>query len=84
MTIFASLSITGITDDGSSYSVSSIKNALTSGIGQTSGIECNRDSSGTRQLYQVYTCVDKDASTIIQCPTFPSSGCGSSATIPSF
>ena len=74
----------GINADGNTYDISDISNALSNGIGQTPGIQCNQDSSGNKQIYQIYACIDKDASTIIQCPVFPSASCSSTVEFPSF
>ncbi|KAI5679024.1 hypothetical protein M9H77_09974 [Catharanthus roseus] len=61
----------GIKADGGSYSLSSIKDAIKSGIGSTPWIQCNEDESGNRQLYQIYICVDNSGSNIIECPVMP-------------
>ncbi|XP_010258336.1 PREDICTED: intracellular ribonuclease LX-like [Nelumbo nucifera] len=74
----------GIQPNGGFYSLDSIKDALTQGIGYTPGIECNVDKSGNSQLYQIYLCVDTSASNFIQCPILPSSRCSSRIEFPSF
>nr|GME13797.1 extracellular ribonuclease LE-like [Ipomoea batatas] len=74
----------GITPDGNSYSLESIKDAIKSAINYTPWIECNNDADGNSQLYQVYLCVDSSASGLIECPVFPHGKCASSIEFPSF
>ncbi|MED6196491.1 Ribonuclease pancreatic beta-type [Stylosanthes scabra] len=82
--LLQALTSAGINPDGGSYSLSSIKSAISGSIGSTPFIECNSDSSGNSQLYQVYLCVDTNASGFIDCPVFPHSKCGSNIEFPSF
>ncbi|OWM75938.1 ribonuclease 1-like [Punica granatum] len=74
----------GINPSGSSYSLESIKDAVKEGTGYTPWIECNTDSSGNSQLYQIYMCVDNSGSNLIECPVFPKGKCGSEIEFPSF
>nr|GLL47600.1 ribonuclease 1-like [Ipomoea trifida] len=74
----------GITPDGNSYSLESIKDAIKSAINYTPWIECNNDADGNSQLYQVYLCVDSSASGLIECPVFPHGKCASTIEFPSF
>lgn len=74
----------GIQPDGQSYSLSDIKEAIKNGIGYAPFIECNVDSSGNSQLYQVYLCVNTSGSDFIECPVFPRGKCGSDIEFPSF
>ncbi|XP_074328992.1 extracellular ribonuclease LE-like [Apium graveolens] len=74
----------GIHPDGGSYSLQSIKSAIEQGTGFTPFIECNVDSSGNSQLYQVYMCVDTSGSNLIACPVFPHGKCGSQIEFPTF
>ncbi|CAL5399045.1 unnamed protein product [Camellia sinensis] len=76
--------LTGINPDGGSYSLSSIKGAIKNAIGYTPFIECNVDSSGNSQLYQVYICVDTSGSNFIECPVLPRGKCASNLEFPSF
>jgi ribonuclease T2 len=76
------IGFTGINPDGSQYNVEDIRNALQSVTGQLPGIQCNKDQSGNRQLYQVYVCVATDGQTVIQCPIFPSNECKGSVEFP--
>ncbi|EFJ09665.1 hypothetical protein SELMODRAFT_270532 [Selaginella moellendorffii] len=78
------LASAGIRPNNRLYSLQSIQLALEDGLGHTIGIECNRDSSRTAQLYQLYFCVASDASTIIDCPVFPNSKCTTQVEFPSF
>ncbi|CAL5396274.1 unnamed protein product [Camellia sinensis] len=74
----------GINPDGGSYSLSSIKGAIKNAIGYNPFIECNVDSSGNSQLYQVYICVDTSGSNFIECPVLPRGKCASNLEFPSF
>ncbi|KAJ7540042.1 hypothetical protein O6H91_11G120200 [Diphasiastrum complanatum] len=78
------LSAAGINPDDGAYSLTAIQNALTSSLGHTPGVQCSSDASGNNQLYQLYICVATDASTLIDCPVFPTSGCSSTVLFPSF
>ncbi|KAK7813352.1 ribonuclease 1 [Quercus suber] len=61
--------------DGSSYSLSSISDAVKGAIGYALGIECNVDALGKSQFYQIYLCVDTSGSNLIKCPVLPKEGC---------
>ncbi|XP_047317973.1 extracellular ribonuclease LE-like [Impatiens glandulifera] len=74
----------GIEPNGGEYSLASIKEAIEGATGQTPFIECNNDSSGNGQLYQVYLCVDTSGSEFIQCPVFPRGKCPPTIQFPSF
>ncbi|XVF43123.1 hypothetical protein PTKIN_Ptkin02bG0015300 [Pterospermum kingtungense] len=74
----------GINPDGGSYSLESIRDAIKEGTGYTAWIQCNEDSSGNKQLYQVYLCVDTSGSNLIECPVFPTGKCGSEIEFPTF
>ncbi|GAA0184026.1 endoribonuclease [Lithospermum erythrorhizon] len=74
----------GIRPDGKSYSLSSIKTAIQNGIGYGPWIQCNTDTSGNSQFYQIYICVDTSASKLIQCPVFPNGKCASNIQFPTF
>lgn len=80
------LKTAGITPgDGIYYSLGNIKEAIKESTGYTPFIECNVDTLGNHQLYQVYMCVDKTASEFIECPVFPKGRpCGSGIEFPSF
>ncbi|XP_006344331.1 ribonuclease 1-like [Solanum tuberosum] len=58
----------GIRPDGGSYGMKAIKEAIKNGIGHDVVIECNNDVFGNNQLFQVYICVDKTGSDLIECP----------------
>lgn len=71
--------------DGKFHTMSQIKNAITKSVGYEPFIECNVDSSGYHQLYQVYQCVDASASNFIKCPIYPHGRpCGDKVEFPSF
>ncbi|XP_057777247.1 intracellular ribonuclease LX-like [Salvia miltiorrhiza] len=70
---------------GKFFSMESIKRAIKEGVGYEAYIECNVDTQGNHQVYQVYMCVDKSASKFINCPILPHGrGCGSRVEFPSF
>ncbi|XWS34113.1 hypothetical protein CRYUN_Cryun21dG0011800 [Craigia yunnanensis] len=82
--LLQSLQSAGINPDGGSYSLANIKDAIKKGTGKTPWIECNENSSGNSQLYQVYLCVDSSGSNLIECPVFPKGKCGSAIEFPTF
>ncbi|KAK7274839.1 hypothetical protein RIF29_15938 [Crotalaria pallida] len=82
--LLQALTSAGINPDGGSYSLSNIKGAISEAIGFTPYIECNVDTSGNSQLYQVYLCVDTSGANLIDCPVFPRGRCGSDIEFPSF
>ncbi|XP_047175408.1 ribonuclease 1-like [Vigna umbellata] len=82
--ILKALTSAGIEPNGGSYSLSSIKGAIKDAIGFTPYIQCNVDSSGNSQLYQVYLCVNNSGSDFIECSVFPHGKCGSDIQFPSF
>ncbi|XP_051146168.1 ribonuclease 1-like [Andrographis paniculata] len=85
LNLLEALQSAGINPDDGSYSLKAIKEGIQSAVGFEPWIECNKDTEGNSQLYQVYLCVDSSASNIIECPVFPKSGsCGSSIQFPKF
>ncbi|XP_021746760.1 ribonuclease 1-like [Chenopodium quinoa] len=82
--LLQSLTSAGIEPNGNSYTLESIKDAIKQSVGFTPFVECNDDTSGNSQLYQIYLCVDNSASNLIECPTFPHGKCGSQIEFPSF
>ncbi|KAK8947985.1 Ribonuclease 1 [Platanthera guangdongensis] len=80
------LSSSGIEPNDNSYSLSSIEEAIQTGFGFTSVIDCNKDVSGSIQLYQVQLCVDKTGTSFIACPDSSSGSgrCSSEVKFPSF
>ncbi|XP_056843020.1 ribonuclease 1-like [Raphanus sativus] len=82
--LLGALTKAGINPDGNSYSLESIRDSIKESTGFTPWIECNRDGSGNSQLYQVYLCVDRSASGLIECPVFPRGKCGNEIEFPSF
>ncbi|PSS28744.1 Extracellular ribonuclease, partial [Actinidia chinensis var. chinensis] len=73
----------GINPDGGFYSLSSISGAIEDAIGYSPGIECNVDTSGNSQLYQIYICVDTSGTEFIKCPVLPNGKCSSRVEFPS-
>ncbi|KNA22870.1 hypothetical protein SOVF_029790 [Spinacia oleracea] len=82
--LLQSLTSAGIEPNGNTYSLESIKDAIKQDVGYTPFVECNNDSSGNSQLYQIYHCVDNSASKLIECPVFPRGRCGSQIEFPTF
>ncbi|KAF5793809.1 putative ribonuclease T(2) [Helianthus annuus] len=82
--LLQALESAGIHPNGSEYSLRSIRDAVKEASGYTPWIECNTDSSGNSQLYQIYLCVDSSGSGFVECPVFPTGSCGSSIEFPSF
>ncbi|OIW04762.1 hypothetical protein TanjilG_08645 [Lupinus angustifolius] len=82
--LLKALKSAGINPDGGSYSLANIKGAIKDAIGFTPYIECNVDTEGNSQLYQVYLCVDTSGSNLIECPVFPRGRCGSDIEFPTF
>lgn len=74
----------GISPNGGSYSLSSIKAGIKGATGYTPGIECNVDGNGNSQLYQIYICVDTSGDNLIDCPILPKGRCASSVEFPTF
>ncbi|XP_072964226.1 extracellular ribonuclease LE-like [Typha angustifolia] len=57
------------------HTIADIKDAIAAGTGATPAVRCSVGPFGIYQLYQIYICVDKDASTIIECPVYPKFTC---------
>lgn len=75
---------TGIEPDDGFYSLESIEEAIKEGVGHAAGVECNKDSAGNSQLYQVYLCVDTSGSDLIECPKLPRGRCASNVQFAKF
>nr|WMD30964.1 S-RNase 36 [Camellia oleifera] len=83
--LLQALTTAGIRPNGKFYHLESIKEAIRETVGVTPYIECNVDTSGNHQLYQVYMCVDSSGSNFIKCPVLPHSHpCGSKIEFPPF
>ncbi|XP_062111604.1 ribonuclease 3 [Humulus lupulus] len=78
------LKTAGIEPNDKFYSLESIKEAITEGVGHAPGIECNKDSDGNSQLYQVYLCVDTSGSDFIECPKLPRGRCATTVQFAKF
>ncbi|KAJ7943470.1 Ribonuclease [Quillaja saponaria] len=74
----------GIQPDGRNYSIGSIEEALRRGIGFAPGIKCNKDASGNGQLHEIYLCVEKTGSKLIECPVLPRRNCAQHVEFPAF
>ncbi|PWA78091.1 intracellular ribonuclease LX [Artemisia annua] len=71
--------------DGKFHTMGQIKDAITKAVGYAPFIECNVDSKGNHQVYQVYQCVDASGSKFIECPVMPHGRpCGNKIELPSF
>ncbi|XP_074278748.1 ribonuclease 1-like [Silene latifolia] len=82
--LLQALTSKGIKPNGESYTLQSIKEAIQESVGYTPFVECNVDTSGNSQLYQVYLCVDNSGSSLIECPVYPHGKCGSEIEFPAF
>ena len=74
----------GIEANGETYPLNDIKDAIKNAVGVAPWIQCNVDSSGNSQLYQVDLCVDTSGQNIIECPVMPRGKCGSTIEFPQF
>ncbi|XP_030443472.1 ribonuclease 3-like [Syzygium oleosum] len=74
----------GIKPNNEFYSLESVKEAIKEAVGFEPGLECNVDSSGHSQIYQMFVCVDTSGSELIKCPVLPRSRCASKVQFPSF
>ncbi|CAN6980569.1 unnamed protein product [Brassica rapa subsp. trilocularis] len=74
----------GIKPDGGLYGLDEIKNAIKCAIGYAPGIECNEDVKGTKQLFQIYICLDNYAKEFVECPYVPDRSCASEIKFPKF
>ena len=72
-----------VPDDGF-YSLDSVVEAIKEVVGFTPGIECNKDSAGHNQIYQIFLCVDTFGSEIIECPVLPKGRCASNVQFAKF
>ncbi|KAL3511120.1 hypothetical protein ACH5RR_030521 [Cinchona calisaya] len=82
--LLQALTSAGIKPDNGLYSLDSIKKAIKNGTGLDAAVECNKDACGHDQLYQVYLCVDKSASELINCPVLPKKQCTTVVEFPAF
>ena len=78
------LRVARIEPDDGFYSLDNIVRAIIKGIGHTPRIECNKDSQGNSQFYQIYFCVDSSRSEIIECPIPPKGRWASKVWFPKF
>lgn len=74
----------GIKPDGGLYGLDETKNAIKRKIGFAPGIECNEDVKGTKQLFQIYICLDNYAKEFVECPYVPDKSCASKIKFPKF
>ncbi|RWR77482.1 ribonuclease 3-like protein [Cinnamomum micranthum f. kanehirae] len=66
------------------YSPYYVRKAIRYGLGADVGIKCSKDKSGAFQIAEIYVCVDKTASKVIDCPVLPNSNCGRDVFFPDF
>ncbi|CAM8881245.1 unnamed protein product [Rhodiola kirilowii] len=69
--LLQALTSAGVRPNDGFYSMEKIKNAITEGVGFEPYVECNVDTSGNSQIYQVYMCVDTTGTNLIDCPVRP-------------
>ncbi|OEL17085.1 Ribonuclease 1 [Dichanthelium oligosanthes] len=75
-----------VPSDGATYHLSSVRDAIREATGFEVTVECNRGASGRRvgQLYQVYLCVARDWSVLINCPEPVNRQCTDKIKFPAF
>ncbi|KAK1301687.1 hypothetical protein QJS10_CPB12g00918 [Acorus calamus] len=74
----------GITStDYADYSLSEVTKAINNGVGANTGIDCAKNAWDESIIYEVYICVNKDATKIVSCPHFENS-CASRVVFGSF
>ncbi|RWR77480.1 extracellular ribonuclease LE-like protein [Cinnamomum micranthum f. kanehirae] len=66
------------------YSPLYVETAIKVGLGADVGIKCSTNESGKCQIDEIYVCVDKTASKVINCPVLPKFICGQIAYLPTF
>lgn len=71
-------------EPGGYYSLEAIKEAIKDGTGHEAAIQCNSDALGNNQLYQVYLCVDKYGTDLIDCPILPKRKCNETIEFATF
>ncbi len=77
--------IADILPNGQLYTSKLILKVLTTALGQTPLIECNRSAKlGYSQFYQIYVCVDKDGKSLIPCPVTIPNQCRAIVYFPPF
>ncbi|CAM6007170.1 unnamed protein product [Sphagnum balticum] len=81
----AALASAAILPNGQLYTSKLILKVLTTALGQTPLIECNRSAKlGYSQFYQIYVCVDKDGKSLIPCPVTIPNQCRAIVYFPPF
>ncbi|XP_068660800.1 extracellular ribonuclease LE-like [Aristolochia californica] len=64
-----------VSTDYMDYSIIDVLNVVSTGIRANAAIECSKNAWDESIVYEVYLCVDKDATTIVPCPVLPGSSC---------
>ncbi|KAJ3703604.1 hypothetical protein LUZ61_007309 [Rhynchospora tenuis] len=65
----------GILPNGRYYTLASVTAAIEKCIRHTIYVKCNIDKWGHDQLYEVYTCINKSGTMLIDCPVLPTPTC---------
>ncbi|KAL5989721.1 hypothetical protein ACLOJK_010615 [Asimina triloba] len=66
----------GIVPSGTAYySLSNALAAIENGIGTRAGIRCAKNAWDESMIYEIYVCVNRDATKIVHCPVLPESTC---------
>lgn len=68
--------------DDEFYNIEDVKEAMKNSIGNYPWVECNHDTDGNSQIYQVYICVDTNGKDLIKCPVLPHGNCGPKVRFP--
>jgi ribonuclease T2 len=73
-----------VPSDSATYILSGVKDAIRGATGSDAIVECNRNTAGEAQLYQVYLCVAPDGSGLVDCPEPLLRNCGDKIKFPAF
>ncbi|KAK1290572.1 hypothetical protein QJS10_CPB18g00691 [Acorus calamus] len=73
-----------ILTDYADYSLSEMEKAINSGVGANTAIRCAKNDWDESIIYEVFVCVNKDATRIVSCPALPNSSCTSRIVFGSF
>lgn len=73
-----------VPSDSATYFLSGVKDAIRRATGFDAIVECNRNTAGEAQLYQVYLCVARDGSGLVDCPEPLLRNCADKIKFPAF
>jgi len=73
-----------VPSDSATYFLSAVKDAIRGATGSDAIVECNRNTAGEAQLYQVYLCVARDGNGLVDCPEPLLRNCADKIKFPAF